>query len=125
MPHQEGLTRQEADGSPSQQDMASSSSSSTIVLSACNSVRNSNSQNRKLQKEELFGGGTGAYRGHDQSPGKLWTKQSEEINYEVADTGTAARGRSYWPAEKAKSNSPDAKQRTTSAKSEISSLFRL
>lgn len=72
------------------------------------------------RKRSLGGVGVAEYI----SPRRLWTKQSGEINYLVADTGTAARGRSYCPAETEKNNSPEAKQRITSAKSKSPSLFR-
>lgn len=77
----------------------------------------------KNNRKRSFGGVTGG-RVYERSPRRLWTKQSGEINYLVADTGTAARGRSYCPAETEKNNSPEAKQRITSAKSKSPSLFR-
>lgn len=72
----------------------------------------------KNNRKRSFGGVRGG-RVYERSPRRLWTKQSGEINYLVADTGTAARGRSYCPAETEKNNSPEAKQRITSAKSKI------
>lgn len=67
--------------------------------------------------------GEGCCWGCDQRPWKLWTKQSGEINYVVADTGTSARGRSCCPAEETENNSPEAQQRILSAKSTLSSFF--
>lgn len=66
----------------------------------------------------------GAGGEYDQSPGKLWTKQSGEMNYMAAEAGTAARGRSYCPAEEAKNSSSETKQRSLSARSKLPSLSR-